>query len=236
MTPTGRDKNQSTAGDPDRVCLEKVKRDAEVQALMAGGDQLLSAMGYTEHGTRHASWVSSVAYNVLSRLGLPGREAELAAIAGYLHDIGNVAGRHNHEQTGALLARDVLARLGMPYAEIGVIMGAIGNHEENVGQVVSNVAAALMLADKSDVHRTRVRNPEIAGFDIHDRVNYAVEHSFLRVDDKDKTVTLQLTIDIKISPVMDYFEIFLSRMILCRRAANFLGVRFELEVNGSKLL
>lgn len=222
--------------DPHRVTLEKVKRDPEVQALMAGGDQLLAAMGYTEHGTRHGSWVSSVGYNVLDRLGFPEREAELAAIAGFMHDMGNVAGRHQHEQTGALIARDILSRLEMPYAEIAVVMGAIGNHEESVGQVISNVGAALMLADKSDVHRTRVRNPEIAAFDIHDRVNYAVEHSFLRVDDRRKTVTLELTIDTKISPMMDYFEIFLSRMLLCRRAASFLGARFELEINGTRLL
>lgn len=223
-------------GDSSRVTLDRLKRDPEVQALMAGGDQLLAAMGYTEHGTRHASWVSSVSYNVLCRLSFPEREAELAGIAGFLHDIGNVAGRHQHEQTGALLARDVLLRLGMPYSEIGMVMGAIGNHEEGVGQIVSNVGAALVLADKSDVHRTRVRNPEIAAFDIHDRVNYAVEHSFLRVDDSRKALTLELTIDTKISPMMDYFEIFLSRMMLCRRAASFLGARFELEINGTRLL
>lgn len=231
--------SQSNAQGPkpaERVTVEKVKRDPEAAALLAGGDDLLSAMGYTEHGTRHASWVSSVAYNVLDRLGFPEREAELAAIAGYLHDIGNVAGRPRHEQTGALLARDILARLGLPYTEIGVVMGAIGNHEEDVGQVVSNVGAALVLADKSDVHRSRVRNPEIAAFDIHDRVNYAVEHSFLRVDERRHTITLELTIDTKISPVMDYFEIFLSRMMLCRRAASFLGAQFELLINGVRLL
>lgn len=225
-----------SALDEARVTVEKLKRDPEVQALMAGGDNLLSAMGYTEHGTRHAGWVSSVAFNVLSRLSFPEREAELAAMAGYLHDIGNVAGRHRHEQTGALLAREVLLRLGVPYSEISTVMGAIGNHEEATGQVVSNPGAALMLADKSDVHRSRVRNPEIAAFDIHDRVNYAVEHSFLRVDDKKRTVTLELTIDTRISPVMDYFEIFLSRMMLCRRAASFLGAQFELQINGVRLL
>lgn len=221
---------------PDRVSLDQVKRDAEVQALLAGGDRLLGAMGYTEHGTRHASWVASVAYNVLTRLGYPEREAELASIAGFLHDVGNVAGRQRHEQTGALLARDLLRRLGMAFDEISVIMGAIGNHEEQGGQVVSRVASALQLADKSDVHRSRVRNPDIASFDIHDRVNYAVEHSFLRVDDQRKAVTLELTIDTVISPVMDYFEIFLSRMLFCRRAASYLGVQFELEVNKTRLL
>ena len=228
--------SDSVQPDHDRVTLEMVKRDPEVQALMMGGDQLLGAMGYTEHGARHAGWVSAVAYNVLVRLGFAEREAELAGIAGFLHDVGNVAGRHNHEQTSALLARDVLLRLGMPFGEIGTVMGAIGNHEESVGQVVSNVGAALMLADKSDVHRSRVRNQDRAAFDIHDRVNYAVEHSFLRVDDHKKTITLELTIDTQISPVMEYFEIFLSRMTLCRRAASFLGAQFELDFNKTRLL
>lgn len=222
--------------DPGRVTLDVVKRDPEAHALLAGGDQLLGAMGYTEHGARHAGWVSAVAYNVLSRLGFPERDAELAGISGFMHDMGNVAGRHNHEQTGALLARDILLRLGMPYVEISLVMGAIGNHEEAVGQVVSNVGAALMLADKSDVHRSRVRNQDRASFDIHDRVNYAVEHSFLRVDERKKTITLELTIDTAISPVMEYFEIFLSRMALCRRAANFLGAQFELDFNKTRLL
>jgi hypothetical protein len=234
--PRGAGNSGLGAAASDRVTVDQVKRDPEASALLAGGDDLLAAMGYTEHGARHANWVSSVAYNVLSRLGFPEREAELAAIAGYLHDIGNVAGRPRHEQTGALLARDILARLSVPFAEIGLVMGAIGNHEEDVGQIVSNVGAALALADKSDVHRTRVRNPEIAAFDIHDRVNYAVEHSFLRVDEKRHTITLELTIDTRISPVMDYFEIFLSRMMLCRRAASFLSAQFELLINGVRLL
>lgn len=228
--------SDSVRPEQGRVTLEMVKRDPEVQALMIGGDQLLGAMGYTEHGARHAGWVSAVAYNVLVRLGFAERDAELAGIAGFLHDVGNVAGRHNHEQTSALLAHSVLSRLGMSFAEIGTIMGAIGNHEESVGQVVSNVGAALMLADKSDVHRSRVRNQDRAAFDIHDRVNYAVEHSFLRVDDHKKTITLELTIDTQISPVMEYFEIFLSRMTLCRRAASFLGAQFELDFNKTRLL
>jgi len=218
------------------LTLEQVKRDPEVQAYLSGGDEVLSAMGYTEHGQRHAALVSNIARNILERLDFPRREAELAAIAGYLHDIGNVVSRHIHEQVGGLVAMRLLDRLGMPPSEIAVVVAAIGNHGEDVGEPVNNVAAALVLADKSDVHRSRVRNPEMASFDIHDRVNYAAEHSFLRVDEKRKAVTLEITIDTKISPVMDYFEIFLTRMVLCRRAANFLNCDFELVINGVRLL
>ncbi len=218
------------------VTLEQVKRDPEVQAYLSGGDEVLAAMGYTEHGQRHAALVANIARNILERLGHPGREAELAAIAGYLHDIGNVISRQNHEQIGGLVALRVLDRLGMPPSETAMVVAAIGNHGEDVGVPVNNLAAALLLADKSDVHRSRVRNPEMASFDIHDRVNYAAEHSFLRVDDRRKAITLEIKIDTKISPVMDYFEIFLTRMVLCRRAASFLGCDFELVINGVRLL
>jgi len=218
------------------VTLEHVKKDPEVQAYLSGGDEVLAAMGYTEHGQRHASLVSNIARNILERLGFPSREAELASVAGYLHDIGNVVSRHDHEQVGALVAMRILDRLGMPPSEIAMVVAAIGNHGEDVGEPVNNVAAALFLADKSDVHRSRVRNPELASFDIHDRVNYAAEHSFVRVDEKRKAVTLEIRIDTKISPVMDYFEIFLTRMVLCRRAASFLGCDFELVINGVRLL
>jgi len=218
------------------VTLEQVKRDPEVQAYLSGGDEVLAAMGYTEHGQRHAALVANIARNILERLGHPGREAELAAIAGYLHDIGNVISRQNHEQIGGLVALRVLDRLGMPPSETAMVVAAIGNHGEDVGVPVNKLAAALLLADKSDVHRSRVRNPEMASFDIHDRVNYAAEHSFLRVDDRRKAITLEIKIDTKISPVMDYFEIFLTRMVLCRRAASFLGCDFELVINGVRLL
>ncbi len=218
------------------VTLEQVKKDPEVQAYLSGGDEVLAAMGYTEHGQRHAALVANIARNILERLGHPGREAELAAIAGYLHDIGNVISRQNHEQIGGLVALRVLDRLGMPPSETAMVVAAIGNHGEDVGVPVNNLAAALLLADKSDVHRSRVRNPEMASFDIHDRVNYAAEHSFLRVDDRRKAITLEIKIDTKISPVMDYFEIFLTRMVLCRRAASFLGCDFELVINGVRLL
>jgi hypothetical protein len=218
------------------ITLEQIKKDPEVQAYLTGGDAVLASMGYTEHGQRHASLVSNIARNILERLSFTDREVELAAVAGYIHDIGNVISRHDHEQIGGLVAMRILGRMDMTPPEIAMVVAAIGNHGEDIGEAVNNVAAALVLADKSDVHRTRVRNSDMAAFDIHDRVNYAAEHSFVRVDEKRKTVTLELKIDTKISPVMDYFEIFLTRMVLCRRAASFLGCEFELVINGVRLL
>lgn len=219
------------------VTLEKVSEDPEVQAYIEKGNECLGAIGYTEHGQRHALLVARIAHNVLTRLGFPEREGELGAIAGYLHDIGNMVSRHGHGQTGALMAWRILERMGMPPAEIATVVSAIGSHDpEEMGDPVSNVSAAVILGDKSDVHRSRVRNPEMSTFDIHDRVNYAVERSFLRVDEKRRTIALELTIDTKISPVMDYFEIFLVRMVMCRRAASFLGCQFELSINDVRLL
>ena len=218
------------------LTLDDVKRDREVEAFIAKADEHTRIIGYTEHGSRHANLTSNIAANVLRRLGSDERTAQLASIAAYLHDIGNLVSRENHEHTGAMLADGILRRLGMLPDERAVVMSAIGNHEERHGEAVNAVGAAVILADKSDVHRTRVRNPDRSTFDIHDRVNYAVEHSFLRVDEKSKTVTLELTIDTTISQVMEYFEIFLGRMLMCRRAATFLGCDFKLQINGAKLL
>ncbi len=218
------------------VTLDDVKKDIYADTLIRIGNENLGVMGFTEHGFRHLNLVSSIASNVIKRLGFSRREAELAAIAGYLHDIGNVINREGHHLSGGILAYFILDRLGMDPEEIATVVAAIGNHDETTGQPVSNVAAALILADKSDVHRTRVRNREQASFDIHDRVNFAVERSFLRVEEARRTIVLELQINPEISPVMDYFEIFLTRMLLCRRAANFLGCKFGLEINGNKLL
>jgi metal-dependent HD superfamily phosphatase/phosphodiesterase len=218
------------------LVLDDVKRDPEVEAYLTKANEYTGAIGYTEHGFRHATLVANIAGNILRRLDLDERLVQLAAIAGYLHDIGNLVGRVGHEATGALLASRILSRLGMGPAELAVIMGAIGNHEEQTGDPVSDVCAALIIADKSDVHRTRVRNPDPTAFDIHDRVNYAVEHSFLRVDAPARSVTLELTIDTRISQVMEYFEIFLPRMVMCRRAAQWLRCQFKLQMNGTKLL
>ncbi len=216
--------------------LDDVKRDPEVEAFIAKANEYTGVLGFTEHGLRHATLTSNIAANVLRRLGHDERTVQLSAIGAYLHDIGNLVSRANHEHTGAMLADRILLRLGMPPEERAVVMGAIGNHEERHGEPVSAAGAAVILADKSDVHRSRVRNPDRTTFDIHDRVNYAVEHSFLRVDEKSKTVTLELTIDTAMSQVMEYFEIFLGRMLMCRRAATFLGCEFKLQINGVKIL
>lgn len=162
--------------------------------------------------------------------------AEVGEIAGYLHDVGNVVSRQRHEQVGALIAQDILKSQDMAVDEVAVIMNAIGNHEEEYGWIVSEVSAALVIADKSDVHQTRVRNPDPAAFDIHDRVNYAAKRSFLRVDEKKRLLTLEIDIDTEASTVMEYFEIFLSRMIMCRRAAEYLKCTFSLVINKTKLL
>ena len=221
--------------DPKRVTLDRVRKDDEVQAFIKKADENLAQLGYTEHGPRHASLVSSIAENILLRLGRPRREAELAAIAGYLHDLGNGISRLYHGIAAALLARDVLHRLGMPVSEYVEVMCAIGNHEEEYGEAVSYLAAALIIGDKSDVHRSRVRSSDPATYDIHDRVNSAATKSFVTVDAKAETITLELEIDTSISPVMEYFEIFLSRMVMCRRAAQYLGCSFNLVVNGTRL-
>ncbi|HLW59681.1 MAG TPA: phosphohydrolase [bacterium] len=218
------------------LTLEEIKRDREVEAYVAKADEYTRAIGYTEHGTRHANLVASIAGNVLRRLERPEREITLGTIAGYLHDIGNLVGRVNHEHTGALLAGGILTRLGMEPIDMATVMGAIGNHEEETGEPVSAEGAAVIISDKSDVHRTRVRNPDPTTYDMHDRVNHAVEHSFLRVDAPARTITLELTIDTRLSQVMEYFEIFLPRMVMCRRAAKFLGCEFKLMINGTKLL
>jgi hypothetical protein len=218
------------------VTFESVREHPKVRIYVRKADEALAEIGYTEHGERHVGLVAHIAYNTLKRLGFPEREAELAAIAGYLHDIGNAVNRDHHAQTGAVLAMHLLTEMKMPDLEIVRIMGAIGNHHENDGDPVTPVAAAVILADKSDVHRTRVRNPDMIKFDIHDRVNYAVEKSFLNVDEAKKLITLELTIDTGISQVMEYFEIFMTRMLASRKAAKFLGTSFGLTVNGNRLM
>lgn len=216
------------------VSFEMVRDDAEVQAFIRQANKTLGSLGYTEHGFRHVGLVANIARNVLRLLEFDARTQELAAIAGYMHDIGNVVSRHGHSNTGALLAYSILTRLGMPPSELGTIMSAIGTHDgddNRVGEVVNPVSAALILGDKSDVHRSRVRNNDQTTFDNHDRVNYAATSSFLRVDNVEKTITLQLTIDTSIASVMQYFEIFMPRMQMCRRAANHLECTFRITMN-----
>ncbi|HZA60830.1 MAG TPA: phosphohydrolase [Actinomycetota bacterium] len=217
------------------LTFEDIKTDPVLSAFIAQADRVMDGLGFTEHGFRHANLSGSISRNVLDRLGHDERTMTLGAIAGYLHDIGNLISRAVHGQTGAVLVQQVLQDRMDPQ-ELAVIMGAIGNHEEEHGMGAGPVVAAVVLADKSDVHRSRVRKTDTLEFDIHDRVNYAAEQSFLRVDSQAKTITLELTIDTEISHVMEYFEIFLGRMVMCRRAAEELDCRFHLEINGAKLL
>jgi metal-dependent HD superfamily phosphatase/phosphodiesterase len=223
------------AAETSLITLEEIQQDRLFSTFIASADRVMEALGYTEHGFRHANLTGRIAFNVLSRLGEEARIANLGCIAGYLHDIGNMVARENHGQTGALLVYDVL-KDKMPSADLALVMGAVGNHEEEGGEAVSAVAAAVILADKSDVHRSRVRKAAHLDFDIHDRVNYAAEQSFLRVDSSARTITLELTIDTEISHVMEYFEIFLHRMMMCRRAAERLDCQFKLTINGATLL
>ncbi|MZP30957.1 HD domain-containing protein [Heliobacterium undosum] len=216
------------------VDIQAIRENPEVRAYIEKGDERLSVLGFTEHGLRHSAHVSAQAEEILSHLNYPQRFAELAAIAGYMHDIGNAVSRDSHAQIGALLARSILRDMKMDFREIAEVMAAIGNHDETVGQVMNVAGAALILADKSDVHYRRVRNKERVAFDIHDRVNYAVRDSKLVLEGADISLTLRTDPDI--SPVLDYFEIFLPRMVMCRRAAAFLNCRFHLIINDAKML
>jgi hypothetical protein len=219
------------------VTLEDIKKHHLTVAYLKGADESLDALGYTEHGIRHAQFVSKNATNILLKLEYEPRIAELAGIAGYLHDIGNVVNREKHSYSGALLAAQIMNELQFPGDEIASVVRAIGNHdEEEGGEPVSDITSALILADKADVHKSRVRNPNMITFDIHDRVNYAATHSSLNVDNKLNVISLNLVIDTEVSQIMEYFEIFLSRMMICRKAASFLNCKFEIVVNEVKLL
>ncbi len=225
------------AGAPGaRVTFEMVKDHPRVKLHIRKADESLEKIGYTEHGERHVGLVANIAGNILKRLGYPERDVELARIAGYLHDIGNVVNRDHHAQSGAVMAMQILSDMQMPDEEIITVISAIGNHHESDGDPVHAVCAALILADKSDVHRSRVRNPDMIRFDIHDRVNYAVQKSFLNVDEAGKQITLELAVDTGISQVMEYFEIFMTRLLASRKAASFLGATFGLTVNGTRLM
>ena len=233
--PDARREPPTESDAPSLLSIEEIQQDPLLASFITSADKAMAGLGYTEHGFRHANLTARIAFNVLSRLGMEGRQAGLACIAGYLHDIGNMVARDTHGQVGALLAYDAL-KDRMQTVDLALIMGAIGNHEEEGGESVSPVSAAVILADKSDVHRSRVRKAAQLDFDIHDRVNYAAEQSFLRVDSSARTITLELTIDTEISHVMEYFEIFLHRMIMCRRAAEQLDCQFKLRINGASLL
>jgi metal-dependent HD superfamily phosphatase/phosphodiesterase len=218
------------------VTLAIVQQDPELLAYMQMGDDYLGVIGYTEHGLRHANLSAHISGNILRRLKYDERTCELAAIAGFTHDIGNCVSRSEHWISSAFIARGALARLGMPYHEIATVINAVGNHEEDASDPATPVAAACILADKTDVHHTRVRALDPADFDIHDRVNYAVKRSFLRVDSEQRLLTLEIDIDTTDTQIMEYFEIFIDRMALCRRAAEMLDASFSLVINGVKLL
>jgi metal-dependent HD superfamily phosphatase/phosphodiesterase len=220
----------------NHITLNDLLQNERMQVYLKAGNAHLDTMGYTEHGKRHAKLCAEVAERILRTLGYSEREAELAAIAGYFHDVGNVVSRYDHGQTAAIITMGSLEAMGMPFQEVALVVSAIGNHEEEYGHPVNAVAAAMIIADKSDVHRSRVRNKDKAAFDIHDRVNYAVEKSALEIDADQRKITLRLTIDTGISSVMDYFEIFMIRMLMCRRAAAYLNCQFAIYINDSKLL
>jgi metal-dependent HD superfamily phosphatase/phosphodiesterase len=215
---------------------EQIRKNAEINTYITQADRTLQALGYTEHSFAHVSRVSAMAGDILHTLGHDAHTVELARIAGYMHDIGNVVNRVAHSQSGALMAFRILDHMDMPAEDVAIIVSAIGNHDEGTGVPVDEVSAALILADKSDVRRSRVRNTDIATFDIHDRVNYSVEKSELIIGDDKRSILLRLTVDSRYSSIMDYFEIFLGRMTMCRRAAERLGLRFRLEINGQQLL
>jgi metal-dependent HD superfamily phosphatase/phosphodiesterase len=221
---------------PREVSLDLVRRDREVRGLVDQANRAMALAGYTEHGRRHAGISGNRARDLLLELGYHARTAELAAIGAYLHDVGNAINRHSHPTAGATLVYPILVRLGMGQEEALEVCGAIGTHEDDVDDPVSPVTAAVMIADKSDVHRSRVHNPNRSTFDIHDRVNYATTASHLRTEPEPRIVTLDLQIDTSFASVVEYFEIFLGRMVMCRRAAELLDATFSLSINGQRLL
>ena len=215
---------------------KEIANNKEINAYLQKGNANLGQLGFTDHSQAHCVQVARQAGKILKRLGYSEHEIELAKIAGYMHDIGNTINRVDHAHTGAILAYQILKDMGMDLKDRTEIMSAIGNHDEQTGTAVSDISAALILADKSDVHRDRVVNKNIATFDIHDRVNYAVTNADLIINNKEKKVTLDLTIDNHICPVLDYFEIFMDRTMMSKYAAKYLQVWFELIINGTKFL
>lgn len=218
------------------MTYEQVKQDAAVRVYIAQADASMAALGFTEHSFAHVTKVAETAGEILQTLGYPARTVELAKIAGFLHDIGNVVNRVDHSQSGAIMAFRILDRMDFPPEEIALIISAIGNHDEGSGVPVNPVAAALIIADKSDVRRSRVRATADIHTDIHDRVNYSATKSRVALDAREKRLELQLQVDTSVSSVMEYFEIFMNRMLLCRKAAETLGLRFTLRINGQQLI
>ena len=218
------------------LTFQEVKRNEAIRTYIQRADESLTALGYTEHSFAHVTQVAETAGYILETMGYPARMVELAKIAGFLHDIGNLVNRIDHSQSGAVMAFRILDNLKCDPAEIATIVTAIGNHDEGTGQPVNAVAAALILADKSDVRRSRVRNQDPSTFDIHDRVNYSVKRAKLKINEDHTLIKLKLDVDTKYGSVMDYFEIFMRRMLLCRKAAETLGLQFKLMINEQQLI
>ncbi len=218
------------------ITFEDVKRNEELKIYITKADESLIALGYTEHSFAHVMKVATTAEYILSTLGYPQKDIELAQIACYLHDIGNLINREDHAQSGAILAFRILKDMNASPDEIATVVTAIGNHDESTAFAVNSVAAALILADKTDVRRTRVRNADTSNFDIHDRVNYSVKKSTVRINEEKTEISLSLTIDPKFYSALEYFEIFLGRMILCRKAAEKLGLKFRMNINNQQIL
>ena len=219
-----------------RVTYEDVKRSEEIRTYITQADASLIALGFTEHSFAHVTRCAEVAGDLLEELGYDEHQIELCKIAAYMHDIGNVVNRHDHNVSGATMAFRILDNMGMEPEDVAAVITALGHHDDATAFPVNAIAAALILADKTDVRRSRVRNRETINFDIHDRVNYAVERSEVSLDRDSKTFTLSLSINTEVCAVMDYFEIFLQRMLLCRKAAGFFGLTFKLDINGLTLL
>ena len=218
------------------LTYDDIKNNESIREYIKRADESLLALGYTEHSFAHVGRVSHNVEYILMTLGYPHHDVELAKIAAYMHDIGNLVNRVDHSQSGAIMSFRILDKLGMPASDIATVVTAIGNHDEGTGVPVNPIAAALILGDKSDVRRTRVRNSDVSTFDIHDRVNYSAVSSELSISDTKDKISLDIKIDTKYSSVMEYFEIFLGRMVLCRKAAERLGLVFHLYINGQRLL
>lgn len=218
------------------LTFEAVKNNEEIKTYIQLADASLAALGYTEHAFAHVTRVAETAAYILETMGYPQHDVELARIAGYLHDIGNLVNRVDHSQSGAVMAFRILREMEMPPEDVAAVVTAIGNHDEGTGVPVNPIAAALILADKTDVRRSRVRNHDLTAFDVHDRVNYSVEKAILKINGEKTMLKLKLQIDPAISPVMDYFEIFLVRMTMCRKAAEALGLQFKLIINEQPII
>ena len=218
------------------ITYNDIKHNDAITTYIKKADESLKALGYTEHSLAHVGLVSSRAEYILSTLGYGEKDVELVKISAHLHDIGNIVNRREHSQSGAVMAFRILDNLNMRPEDIATIVSAIGNHDEGTGEAVNPVAAALIIADKSDVRRTRVRNSDFSTFDIHDRVNYSVFETSLKINEEKTTITLCLSIDTEISSVMDYFEIFLNRMLMCKKAAKALGLEFKLIINNQNII